>query len=285
LVTGASGFIGKALVAALKESGYDVILFSSTNGDIAEPESLDKFLHADIWYVFHLAGKTFVPNSWHSPFSFYKTNVLGTLNVLEFCRKTKASLTYVSAYIYGHTKILPISEDIQIKPSNPYAMTKRLAEETCEFYASNYGMGVTTIRPFNVYGIGQPENFLIPLVIKQALSGSKIVVKDLLPKRDFVYLDDLIEALLATLNTHIESYNVINIGSGTSLSVKEVIDVVQDIAGTNKEIVADSQVRTNELMDVIADISKAKALLGWQPKYLFYQGIEKIIRYEQRVKA
>lgn len=281
LVTGASGFIGKALVSRLKASGHKVVPIDSASGDIADPETLDRFSQPNIAHVFHLAGRTFVPDSWHDPLSFGKTNVLGTINVLEFCRKSNASLTYVSAYIYGHPETLPISEDSQIKPSNPYALTKRLAEEACEFYAAAYGMKVTTIRPFNVYGIGQGANFLIPLIIEQALTGSQIVVKDLLPKRDYVYLDDLTRALLATLDTNTENYNVINIGSGTSLSVKEVIDVVQDVAGTSKEIVSDNQVRANELMDVIADISKAKTILGWEPEYSFRDGIEKIIYLEQ----
>lgn len=282
LVTGASGFIGKALVSRLKALGRKVVPIDSASGDIADPETLDRFSQPNIAHVFHLAGRTFVPDSWHDPLSFGKTNVLGAINVLEFCRKNNASLTYVSAYIYGHPETLPIGEDSQIKPSNPYALTKRLAEEACEFYAAAYGMKVTTIRPFNVYGIGQGANFLIPLIIEQALTGSQIVVKDLLPKRDYVYLDDLTKALLATLDTNAENYNVINIGSGTSLSVKEVIDVVQDVAGTSKEIVSNKQVRANELMDVIADISKAKTILGWQPEYSFRDGIEKIIHLEQR---
>ena len=128
-------------------------------------------------------ARTFVPDSWDDPQAFCQTNVLGTVNVLEFCRKKRIPMTYVSAYVYGHPDSLPIARDSAIRPSNPYALTKRLAEEACEFYASAYDLPVTTIRPFNVYGIGQAEHFLIPAIISQALdSGEKIVVKDLAPE-------------------------------------------------------------------------------------------------------
>ena len=282
LITGASGFIGRALVSKLKVQGRDVVSVDSADGDIANQQTLAKFAPQDIAHVFHLAGKTFVPDSWDDPQSFCHTNVQGTINVLEYCRKSRTPLTYVSAYVYGHPDALPIREDSAIRPSNPYALTKRLAEQACEFYAAEHDLQVATIRPFNVYGIGQGANFLIPSIINQVLdSGAKIVVKDLQPKRDYVYLEDLLKALLATLNTNSKGYNVYNIGSGVSLSVKEVIDVVQDVAGTHKKIICENLVRTNELMDVVADISKAGNDLGWHPEYSFRAGIENIIRSEQ----
>lgn len=279
LVTGASGFIGRALVSRLKASGRDVVPVASADGDIASRKTLEKFAQQNIAHVFHLAGKTFVPDSWDDPQAFCQTNVLGTVNVLEFCRKNRIPMTYVSAYVYGHPDSLPISEDSAIRPSNPYALTKRLAEEACEFYASAYDLPVTTIRPFNVYGIGQGSNFLIPSIIHQALNEPQITVKDLLPKRDYVYLEDLLAALLVTLDRQ-KGYGIYNAGSGNSLSVKEVIDVIQDVAGTHKEIISDNVVRTNELMDVVADISKAGKELGWHPEYSFRAGIENIIRSE-----
>ena len=277
LVTGASGFIGKALGARLKALGREVEPIDSVSGDIAEPETLDKFAQADIAHVFHLAGKTFVPDSWDDPQAFCQTNVLGTVNVLEFCRKKHIPVTYVSAYVYGHPDSLPIAEDSEIRPSNPYALTKRLSEEICEFYASAHQLPVTTIRPFNVFGIGQAKHFLIPAIIEQVLgTGKEIVVKDLAPKRDYVYLEDLVTALLATLEKP-DGYRVYNIGSGVSLSVQEAIEIIQDVAGTKKKIVCDSVIRANELMDVVADISKAGRALGWQPEHSFRAGIEKII--------
>ena len=281
LITGASGFIGRALAFRLKAQGRDGMPVDFADGDIASRETLAKFAQQDIAHVFHLAGKTFVPDSWDDPQAFCQTNVLGTVNVLEFCRKSRIPMTYVSAYVYGHSDSLPIGENSAIRPSNPYALTKRLAEEACEFYASTHDLPVTTIRPFNVYGIGQAENFLIPAIISQALdAGEEIVVKDLAPRRDYVYLEDLVTALLATLDK-LGGYRVYNIGSGVSLSVQEVIDAIQNIAHTQKKVVCNNAIRTNELIDVVADISKAGNELGWHPGFSFHAGIENIIRSER----
>ena len=277
LVTGGSGFIGRALTSRLKAQGHYVTSLDSAVGHIASKETLAQFAQQDISHVFHLAGKTFVPDSWDDPQAFCQTNVLGMVNVLEFCRNKHVSLTYVSAYVYGHPNSLPIGESSAICPSNPYALTKRLAEEVCEFYSSAFDLPVTTIRPFNVYGIGQAEHFLIATIIRQVMGARReIIVKDLAPKRDYVYLEDLITALIATLHKP-SGYSVYNIGSGVSLSVQEVIAIIQDVASTNKNIVCDQVIRTNELMDVVADISKAEKELGWHPKYSFRLGVENII--------
>lgn len=280
LVTGARGFIGSALVQKLNAQGYKTLSVSSADGDIAEVETLTKFSQEKIFHVIHLAAKTFVPDSLVNPQIFYKTNVLGTANVLEFCRANRIPLTYVSAYIYGHCKSLPISENETVQPSNPYAMTKWLAEQICAFYAKNYNLPITTIRPFNVYGIGQDQNFLIPKVISQVIDDSnQILVNDLVPKRDYIFLEDLITALIATLKKS-DGYNVYNIGSGTSISVKEVIDIVQDLAGTKKNVFCVRMARINELKNVVADITKAKSNFGWYPKYTFREGINIILKSE-----
>lgn len=277
LVTGASGFIGRALSFRLKANGHDVLAVDSAVGDIASKGTMLQFAQQDITHFFHLAGKTFVPDSWADPLEFFQTNVQGTVNALEFCRKKHIPITYVSAYVYGHPDSLPIGESNAIRPSNPYALTKRLAEEACEFYAKTYDLPVTSIRPFNVYGIGQAERFLIPTIICQVMgAGREIIVKDLAPKRDYIYLEDLVTALIATLHKT-SGYSIYNIGSGVSLSVKEVIGIIQDVASTNKKIICDQVIRANELMDVVADISKAEEELAWHPEHSFRLGIEKII--------
>lgn len=276
LITGASGFIGKALSAKLKKQGFDLLLMSSADGDIASAETWQQLLNVEISHVFHLAGKTYVPESWIQAEKFYRANLLGTVNSLEFCKSRNISMTFVSAYVYGHPESLPIKENSKITPSNPYALSKRLAEEVCEFYALNFDLPITVLRPFNVYGVGQDEKFLIPSIIKQVLTEQRIVVQDLEPKRDYIYLEDLLTALLLTLKQP-KGYRVYNIGSGSSLSVKEVIDIVQAVAKTNKEVVSKSIVRTNELMNVVADISNAENKLGWHPHYSFQDGIENML--------
>lgn len=284
LVTGASGFIGRALVARLTLQGEDVVPLDSSNGDISSSHALARYATQDIAQVFHLAGKTFVPDSWDDPKAFMQTNVQGTINVLEFCRQRSLPLTFVSAYVYGHPASLPIREESQVRPNNPYALSKRLAEEACEFYADSFGFPVTTIRPFNVYGIGQADWFLIPTIIRQALNdGDEISVNDLTPRRDYVYLEDLVTALMATLDMT-KGYHVYNVGSGASLSVQDIIDTVQDIAGTQKNIVCQNQDRPSELVDVVADISKAEAELSWHPTYSFRAGITELVQSQRKEK-
>ncbi|MDO8500602.1 MAG: NAD-dependent epimerase/dehydratase family protein [Gemmatimonadaceae bacterium] len=274
LVTGAAGFIGGALCRRLKRSGHEVFELTSEHGDIARRETLAGAPAAR--HVFHLAGRTFVPDSWLDPAGFQRTNVLGTANVLEYCRTHGARLTFVSAYLYGAPERLPVSEDVIPRPNNPYALSKYLAEQSCAFYASCYGTSVTVIRPFNIFGPGQPDIFLIPQIIRQIREKRAIRVSDLAPRRDFVYLDDFVDALVRTLN-FASGYQVINIGSGRSLSVRDVIETVQDVAGTHLPIETDGETRRGEINDVYADIAKASALLEWTPKLTFRQGIERML--------
>lgn len=281
LITGARGFIGSALREKLVNRGYKIYEINSENGGVINPEVFAGLLLHDITHVFHLAAKIFVPKSWEFPDLFFMTNVTGTQNVLEFCRKKGVALTYVSSYLYGRPEHLPIKENSPLLPNNPYAQSKYMAEQLCSFYAREFGLEVTILRPFNVYGIGQDKNFLIPSIIHQALRQEAIQVKTLSPKRDYVYLDDVVEALIYTMNFKNHKGSIFNIGSGYSVSVQEVVDVVQEIAETNKPVISEETVRKGEIQDVIADISKASNELNWHPKFSFYDGIRQIITYEK----
>jgi nucleoside-diphosphate-sugar epimerase len=280
LVTGSEGFIGSLLVAKLKSKGYTIFEWDENNGDISTtPIDLQ-----DIDHVFHLAAQTFVPKSWDEPYSFYKSNTLGTVNVLEFCKTKEISLTFISAYVYGAPNTLPINESHELKPANPYMHSKILAESACKFYSDNFDVKVNIIRPFNIYGPGQSDRFLIPEIILQTLSNTEeIKVQDLSPKRDFVYIDDLIDAIILSINAD-GNYNIFNVGSGESYSVKEIIDRVQKIANTNKTVISNDNVRKNEIPDVIADISVAKEKLNWSPKFNLEDGLKKLVEYYKNLK-
>lgn len=276
LVTGANGFIGSALVSNLVAKGFNVIKFNSSDGDISEVNFINIYNNQNIDHIFHLAAKIFVPDSWNMPMNFYKTSVLGTGNILELCRNQNISLTYVSAYLYGAPDKLPISEHDILKPNNPYAHSKYLAEELCKFYSENYDVKITIARPFNIYGKKQKGIFLIPHIIKQVLNDDIIKVKDLKPKRDYIYLDDLIDGLVKTLDAK-KQYSIYNFGSGSELSVSEIIQIIQNTVGAKKEIISEKQERKNEIMNIIADISMAKNDLDWYPKFSFQDGIKEII--------
>lgn len=274
LVTGAPGFIGRALCAALKGRGYQLTELSRRDGDIADPGTLAHINPVE--HVFHLAGRTFVPDSWEDPLGFHRTNALGTGNVLEYCRRNAARLTFVSAYLYGLPDRYPVWEQCVPRPNNPYALSKYLGEQLCEFYAAYHGVHVTVLRPFNLFGPGQKNHFLIPHIVDQVKSGGTIHVKDLEPRRDYLYIDDLVDALARTLGGP-SGYNVLNIGSGSSLSVRELIAVIQSVAGTDLPVVSTGEVRRNEIDDVYADIAKARGLLGWEPAVTFRQGVERMM--------
>lgn len=275
-MTGAGGFIGRRLVRTLASAGYPVLELGSADGDIADPETLERFHAGSLSFVFHLAGRTYVPDAWREPADFQRVNVIGTANVLELCRKLKIPLTYVSAYLYGIPASLPVNESDRIEPNNPYALSKFLAECVCNFYAAHFNVPVTIIRPFNIYGIEQKAHFLIPEIIAQVKTGQSIRVKDLAPRRDYLYLDDLVDGLMRTMEGK-PGCRVYNLGYGSSMSVKEIIDVIQSVMGTSLEINCAYLPRKNEIPDVYADITKARQELGWIPEYSLAEGVMKIL--------
>ncbi len=290
LVTGGSGFIGSALLKFLKRKKQFNILEYSTakHGSISDSNSLKAFSDLDIHHVFHLGSKTFVPDSWKKPTDFFQVNVMGTQQVLDFCNSKKCSLTYVSAYLYGDPLSLPIKETTALQPNNPYALSKHLAEELCQFYAKNFDLNICILRPFNVFGKDQADHWLIPYIIKQLKDSTKenIQLRGLSPKRDYVYIDDVIAALwlsmdYAQLNTSV--YNTFNIALGKSLSVREVFTIIRDVMGSNKGVISEDVVRKNEIMDTQADISSAQTYLKWSPTYSFEEGIRQILGVVQTV--
>lgn len=275
LVTGATGFIGKALCRILSGKNISFISHKDIGLDITNPESFDFKNAEEVSTVIHLAGKTFVPDSWKNPTEFMKVNAIGTQNVAEFCKKHQARLIYISAYVYGNTDQNPISEDHPTNVNNPYAFSKKTGEEICLFYQSNFNLNVAIVRPFNVYGPGQNEMFLIPEVIQQVKNGSIIKVKDLSPKRDYIYVDDVANIIFRIIETG--KQGIFNAGTGKSYSVKELIDVIQKVAGTTWPIESENVTRSNEISDTVADISKAKKELSWTPIDDLFSGISKMM--------
>lgn len=277
LLTGATGFIGTALHQQLKALGHTIHLLSQRDGKVEDMFTWQSLPPTDI--VIHLAARTFVPDSWEQPAAFMATNATGTLHALEYCRKHKAKCIFLSSYLYGNPTHLPIPETAPLFTPNPYAQSKKTAEDFCTFYSNAYQVNTVILRPFNVYGPNQNPSFLIPHIIQQALYSNTIQVKDLIPKRDYVHLYDLIAAIVACINY--KESGIFNVGSGTSYSVQEIIDIVQNITKRNLPVISEAQVRRAEIMDTIADISLAKKLLGWQPTISFKEGILQLLQNSQ----
>ena len=270
LVTGSNGFIGKRLVNKLKTEGFLVEEFDHHVGDVSTFQfNFDKLDH-----IVDLASMIFVPKSWENPLAFYQTNVIGTINILELCRKMGCALTYISSYVYGTPQYLPVDENHPINPASPYNHSKLMAEDVCKYFSSTFSFPVTIFRPVNIYGPNQNTIFLIPKIIEQALDPAvtSIEVMDLRPKRDFLFIDDFIDAIIKSFGQ--QTFNIFNIGSGFSVSVEEIIKTILSLSGIDKTYQAQNLERKNETWDVYVDISKVKAQLNWEPLTSFNKGIQ-----------
>lgn len=274
IVTGAGGFIGRALVSKLRSDGIGVTALTSANGDVAQARTWQDLPPARA--VIHLAGRSYVPDSWKQGPEYMQTNVLGTEQALAYCRRHGARLVYVSAYVYGIPGTLPIAETHPVRPNNPYALSKFLAEQLCEFAADFQSVAVTVLRIFNAYGQYQRGEFLIPEIIRQLKEGREIRVLDLKPRRDYIYIEDVVDSIARSLKLS-QGFNRFNIGSGVSHSVQELIEIIQQAAGTQLPVIAEDLARPQEIPDVVADIRLAREMLGWAPNWSLVQGIRHIL--------
>jgi nucleoside-diphosphate-sugar epimerase len=274
LITGANGFIGKALHNYLLSLKFDVLGVSLNDGDISQVETWLRFPCTQI--VIHLAAKTNVLGSWEDTANFIQTNCCGTVHALNHCRKHGSKFIYISSYMYGNCGSSPISESAKVSTQNPYALTKQFGEDLCRLYRDNFGVDVRILRPFNVYGRGQSIEFLIPMLLYGAFKFGKVSVKDLEPRRDYVYVDDLIEAIVELIEYSGPS-PIFNIGTGKSNSVLDVINLIEAAIGRPIEVINEKIRRPNEIMDSIADVSLANRELGWAPRISLFDGIKKLI--------
>jgi nucleoside-diphosphate-sugar epimerase len=274
IVTGGSGFVGRRLVRFLKDEGADVLAPGRDTLDV----SAESFPDVSVDWVIHLAGRTYVPASWSEPADFYRVNALGTVNVLDYCRRTQAKLIYVSGYCYGIPETLPISETAPLKPNNPYAFSKCAAEEACRFFVECLQTPVMIVRPFNIYGPGQSANFLIPRIVGQAIDPNvaAIVVEDDSPRRDYVHIDDVIGAI-ESLRKNPKPGATFNIGSGESYSVADVAEMVRSAANVSKPLVSRGNRRFNDIADVIADITAIRDATGWSPSITLRDGLRDVV--------
>lgn len=277
LVTGASGFVGRRLVPALIRRGHTVFQHDIGDGHIARCD----FAFDQVDHVYHLAGKVFVPASWTDVREFYDVNVLGTVNVLEYCRRQKARCTLISSYVYGIPDRLPIAEDHPVRAVNPYSHTKLLAEDTGRFYENFLQVPVTIIRPFNLYGPGQAGEFLIPSLLRQAIASetTTICVADENPRRDYLYIDDFVDLL--TRIPEKAATGTYNAGSGFSFSVAEIVEVINSLLPVPKPLHSRQEARLNDIPDVIADIRKAREKFGWEPHIGLTEGLARILEAMQ----
>jgi UDP-glucose 4-epimerase len=277
LVTGSSGFIGRNLVEELKRHNVKIITLTDPEGhriDVLDWRKIKEISDIDI--VYHLAAKTYVPFSFENPRETYAVNVLGTLNILELCRlRGVEKIVFVSSYIYGQPQYLPVDEEHPVQPTNPYMRSKVFGEELCRAYNNDFGLKCIILRPFNAYGVGQNGDFLIPSILSQLQAG-KVELKDPEPKRDYIYVSDLIDALIKAEKFD-GNFEIFNIGYGNSYGVEEIVDKIIELYGKEVRINYETERRKNEIMDVVADIGKARTKLGWEPRVSLEEGLRRCI--------
>jgi len=273
LITGSSGFLGSHFAEKLAGPDSLLILKSRVDGDVRDEKTWLQYEPTD--NLLHLAGPTFVPDSWASPSSFIENSSLGTLNALEYCRRTNARFVFLSTYMYSQKRGVAASESGDLVPKNPYALSKFMGETLCNFYSEHFGVATVIIRPFNIYGVNQNPKFLVPTILEQALVGDEIHVQDVRPSRDYVYITDFIDAIKKVIESEVK-YDVFNIGSGISYSVEELIETLGKVVGRKLKIVSAMTKRPEEIDFTQADNSHAKAVLGWQPSCSLFDGLSDI---------
>lgn len=275
ILTGSCGFVGKHLKKKLTKLNYKVIEFDIMSGiDITNFEQVKNIGQFDV--LIHLAARTYVPDSYVHSRQFYFVNTVGTINMLELCKIYNAKMIFISSYVYGIPDYIPIDEKHSVSALNPYAHSKIIGEELCKGYHRDFDIPVIIFRPFNIYGTGQNSNFLIPLIKKQIHDHGKIQLKDPRPKRDFVHVSDVVNAYQKAIEYDDSSFEIFNIGSGKSYSVKEITDLLVNNTQKNIPIEFLNEIRENEVLDTVADISKAERLLNWKPSISFTEGLKNL---------
>jgi UDP-glucose 4-epimerase len=302
LVTGAAGFLGSALANRLAREGHQVrglddlsagdparlnpdVLF--TRGDVTDRPKLWTLLQ-DVDCVYHLAAKVSVPESVLYPREYNIINVGGTVSVMESMRDVgvRRVVLISSGAIYGDQGQQPLSENTQPDPRSPYAVSKLAAEYYVRTIGALWGIETVALRVFNTYGPGQPLSVAHPPVVphflrQTARSGTLVIHGKGEQTRDFVYLDDVVEAMVAAATAPSIDRLMINIGSGFETSVKELCQKVVEAVGSKAEwIFKEDQDPGPSRM--CADIRLAKQKLGYQPRYSLQEGLARMILKDAR---
>lgn len=271
-VTGASGFLGRPLVRALAAVG-DV---EPLEGEVSDPATFARAGGADLAY--HLAAQSNVPRSVQDPAGTWRTNVGGTLQVLEWARRDKVGRVVLlsSAHVYGRPLRTPMDEDHPLRPRSPYGASKMAAEALALGHHATYGVDVVVVRPFNVYGPGQAPGFLVPDILNPMREGRAPVLGDARPVRDYTFLDDAIAFLVAAGTAQGVAGEALNLGSGKGVSVADLAAKAGQAAGLGLEPRFDAaRARANEGGAVVADVQKARRLLAWEPRVALEEGLRR----------
>jgi len=304
LVTGAGGFIGSHLTERLIELGAKTrafVRYNSTGswgwldqspfkndvevvlGDIRDHDTVSNALK-DVHIVFHLAALIAIPYSYQAPLSYVRTNVEGTLNVLQGAQRmgTEVVIHTSTSEVYGTARTVPIDEEHPLQGQSPYSASKIGADKIAESFHLSFGLPVVTVRPFNTYGPRQSARAVIPTIITQALNGSEIRLGNLEPTRDLNFVADTVEGFIKAAETPKAVGEVINLGTGHEISIGDLASLI--LKQMNREIpisLENARLRpgNSEVDRLCSDSRKGQAILGWKPNYSLEQGLTATIEW------
>lgn len=301
MVTGAGGFIGSHLIEKLYEQGAQVrafVRYNSRNdigllsmlsddcrsgleiirGDLRDLTAVQQAIRG-CSHVFHLGALIAIPYSYLHPAEVVETNVIGTLNILLAARDLRIErLVHTStSEVYGTAIHVPINEDHPLQGQSPYSASKIGADKLAESFHLSYGLPVVTLRPFNTFGPRQSARAVIPALITQALTQTKIHMGNLEATRDFTYVTDTVTGFLKIAQAPGLEGQTINLGTGRDLRIADVVEQVIQLVDHPVEVVIDQErlrPEKSEVQRLISDNSLALEKMGWTPQVSFETGLK-----------
>ena len=308
LVTGAGGFIGSHLVEELVKLGANVRAFirytssgakgnlrytdfSEDNleifmGDLKDPYACREAMK-DVDYVFHLASVISIPYSYRNPREYFENNVFFILNILQAAQElgTKAVIHTSTSEVYGTAEKVPINESHPLKAQSPYSASKIAADKVAESFYRSFDTPVVTLRPFNTYGPRQSIRAVIPTIITQALSQKNILLGDVRPTRDFLYVSDTVRGFIEVARNAEKLFGeTLNLGTGVEISIEKLAKLISEVTQTKAQLVFDaSKIRPtkSEVNRLCADVSKAKKMIDWKPEVSLEDGLKETVQWYQ----
>ena len=307
LVTGAGGFIGSHLTERLVERGASVRALVHYNalgswgwldeslvrsdievvaGDVCDRDSVRQAMQ-DTEVVFHLAALIGIPYSYHAPASYVRTNIEGTLNVLQSARElgVERVIHTSTSEAYGTARYVPIDEKHPLQGQSPYSATKIGADKLAEAFHLSFGLPVVTVRPFNTFGPRQSARAVIPTIIAQCLTDNVVRLGNLHPTRDLNYVSNTVDGFILAAATPEAIGRTINLGSGREISIGDLAKLVIHLVGRPINIESEEKrVRPDrsEVDRLLADNTLARRVLGWEPAISLEEGLERTIEWIQK---